>query len=212
MPIVTISRMYGAGGSEIAARVAAALGWALVDNALVDAVAARLGVSRGEVAAREERLPSLAQRVADAMALATPELLVPRDAEGAQGITEERLLEVTRAAIREAASKGPAVIVGRGSQAALAERADALHVLCCAPRPALVAAVMRRDGVPESVAAARVDQTNHQREQYVRRHWKREWLAPQNYHVCVNTTLLGMDGAADLVTRLARERFADSAG
>ena len=211
MPIVTISRMYGAGGSDIAARVAAALGWALVDNALVDAVAARLGVSRGEVEAREERLPSLAERVADAMALATPELLVPQGADGAQGITEERLLDVTRAAIREAASKGPAVIVGRGSQAALAERADALHVLCCAPRAALVAAVMRRDGVPENIAAARVDQTNHRREQYVRRHWKREWLAPQNYHVCVNTALLGVDGAADLVTRLARDRFGDSA-
>lgn len=212
MPIVTISRMYGAGGSEIAARVAASLGWALVDNALVDAVAARLGVSRGEVEAREERLPSLAQRVADAMALATPELLVPQGAEGAQGITEERLLDVTRAAIREAASKGPAVIVGRGSQAALAERADALHVLCCAPRGALVAAVMRRDGVSESAAAARVDQTNHQREQYVRRHWKREWLAPQNYHVCLNTALLGVDGAADLVIRLARDRFGDASG
>jgi cytidylate kinase len=207
MPIVTVSRMYGAGGSEIAERVARALGWTLVDNALVDAVAARLGVSRGEVEAREERLPSLAQRVADAMALATPELLVPPEADGAPAFTEERLIEVTRAAIREAASKGPAVIVGRGSQAALAERADALHVLCCAPRAALVAAVMRRDGVPEGAAATRVDQTNHQREQYVRRHWKREWLAPQNYHVCVNTALLGVDGAADLVTRLARERF-----
>jgi cytidylate kinase len=205
MAIVTISRMYGAGGSEIAARVARALGWALVDNALVDAVAARLGVTREEVEAREERLPSLAERLVDAMTLGTPEMLVPFEAGGA--VTEERLLEVTRAAIREAASQGPAVIVGRGSQAALAERADALHVLCCAPRGALVARIVRRDGLTESAAAARVDQTNHQREQYVRRHWKREWLAPQNYHVCVNTGLLGIDGAAELVIRLARERF-----
>jgi cytidylate kinase len=205
MAIVTISRMYGAGGSEIAARVARALGWALVDNALVDAVAARLGVTREEVEAREERLPSLAERLVDAMTLGTPEMLVPFEAGGA--VTEERLLEVTRAAIREAASQGPAVIVGRGSQAALAERADALHVLCCAPRGALVARIVHRDGLTESAAAARVDQTNHQREQYVRRHWKREWLAPQNYHVCVNTGLLGIDGAAELVIRLARERF-----
>jgi cytidylate kinase len=205
MPIVTISRMYGAGGSEIAERVAGALGWALVDNALVDAVAAQLGVSRDEVEAREERLPSLAERLVDAMTLGTPELLVPVVAGGT--VSEERLLEVTRAAIREAASHGPAVIVGRGSQAALAERADALHVLCCAPRGALIATVARRDGVSEAAAAERVDRTNHQREQYVRRHWKREWLAPQNYHVCVNTALLGLDGAAELVTRLARERL-----
>ncbi|MGZ8379193.1 MAG: cytidylate kinase family protein, partial [Gemmatirosa sp.] len=52
MPIVTVSRQFGAGGSELAARVAEALGWPLLDNALLDEVAARLGTSREAVAAR----------------------------------------------------------------------------------------------------------------------------------------------------------------
>ena len=34
MPIVTISRQYGSGGSEVAERVATALGWHLYDNAM----------------------------------------------------------------------------------------------------------------------------------------------------------------------------------
>ena len=34
MPFVTISRLYGSGGSEVAERVARALGWALFDNAV----------------------------------------------------------------------------------------------------------------------------------------------------------------------------------
>ncbi|MGZ8413272.1 MAG: cytidylate kinase-like family protein [Gemmatirosa sp.] len=69
MPIVTVSRQFGAGGSELAARVAEALGWPLLDNALLDEVAARLGTSREAVAARDERRPSLASRLADALAL-----------------------------------------------------------------------------------------------------------------------------------------------
>ena len=36
MPIVTISRQYGSGGSEVAERVATALGWHLYDNDMVD--------------------------------------------------------------------------------------------------------------------------------------------------------------------------------
>ena len=44
MPLITVSRMVGAGGAELAARVAASLGWQLVDNELVDSVAKRLGV------------------------------------------------------------------------------------------------------------------------------------------------------------------------
>ena len=34
MPVITISRTFGSGGSEVAARVADALGWTLLDNAL----------------------------------------------------------------------------------------------------------------------------------------------------------------------------------
>ena len=75
MPIVTISRMYGSGGSEVAEQVAHALGWDLLDNELVDAVAVRLGVSSAEVSAREERVPSLAERFADALSLGVPEAM-----------------------------------------------------------------------------------------------------------------------------------------
>ncbi len=56
MAIVTISRLYGSGGSDVAARVAELLGWSLLDNALIDEVAARLGVSPEQVTLREERV------------------------------------------------------------------------------------------------------------------------------------------------------------
>ena len=138
MPIVTVSRMYGSGGSEVAARVASALGWSLLDNAMVEAVAERLGVSAAEVSAREERVPSLAERLAETLALGSPELLTPVS-KPAILPTEDRMLEVTRRVIAEAAARGPAVIVGRGAQMMLAERADALHVFCVAPLEELVA-------------------------------------------------------------------------
>ena len=49
MAILTVSRLYGSGGSEVAAIVAKTLGWSLLDNAVVDAVAARMGLSVAEV-------------------------------------------------------------------------------------------------------------------------------------------------------------------
>lgn len=203
MPIVTISRMYGAGGSEIAARVAGLLGWSLLDNALVDAVAQRLGISVAEVEARQERRPSLAQRLADAMALGSPQVLVPADADTLPP-SEERMLEVTRRVIDEAAGRGPVVIVGRGAQSSLLSRTDALHVFCYAPRAALVARAMQRHGVGEHEAGRIVDDINRDREEYVRRHWNRSWSAHQNYHLCVNTDWLGIEGASQVIVGLAR--------
>lgn len=210
MAIVTVSRMFGSGGSEVAERIAHELGWQLLDNAFVEEVAARLGTPPAEVEAREERVPSLAQRLAATLALGAPEIL-PGPADADLPPSEERLIEVTERIIMEAASRGHSVIVGRGAQSVLAARQDVIHVFCYAPRPALVARAARRLGIAEKEAEKVVDDTNRQREQYVRTYWKRSWRAYENYHLCLNTDWLGVDGAASIVVRLAREKFATPA-
>ena len=202
MSIVTISRMYGSGGSEIAARVAQQLGWQIFDNAFVDAVAERLGVSASEVEAREERTPSLVERLASALAVASPEILPPPTEQ--VPLSEERLADVTRRIIEEAVARGHAVLVGRGAQSVLGRRADVLHVFCYAPRDALVRRVAQRRAIPTAEAEKMVDEINKQRDHYVRTTFKRSWKAHENYHLCVNTEWLGLDGAAHLIVTAAR--------
>ena len=206
MPIVTISRQYGSGGSEVAERVANALGWHLYDNAMVDEVARRLGMSTEEVSAREERVPSLPERIATAMALGVPEVM-PTVADLATEPSEERIVEVTKRVIEEAVQAGPAVLVGRGAQCMLAARADALHVYCYAPVEELVRYAVEVLDIPFGEAAKKVADVNHQRQEYVKHHFKRDWQDLANYDLCVNTARLGLDGAAELVTRVTRERF-----
>jgi CMP/dCMP kinase len=206
MPVITISRLFGSGGSDVAARVADTLDWTLLDNALVDRVAARLGRTPVEVQAIEERVPSLAERLADALALGSPEIVSP-SLSAPLPPTEEQLLEVTERVIDDAVARGPVVLVGRGAQSYLAQRSDALHVFCYAPRPALIARVVEREGISPDEAARRVDETNKRREQYVRRYWHRSWHGLENYHICVNTEWLGIDGAADLIVKVAREHL-----
>lgn len=206
MPVITVSRMYGSGGSEVAERLATALGWTLFDNALVDAIAERSGLTRAEVTAQDERVPSLVERLATTLSFGSPEIMPPVPA-GPMETTEERIVAVTKRIIEEAVQIGPAVFVGRGAQSLLAERADTLHVFCYAPRSALRQYVMERFSVDAQEADRRVSDQNKQREQYVKRHWNRNWLAHENYHLCVNTAWLGLDGAADLVLEAARRHF-----
>ena len=206
MPIVTISRQYGSGGSEIAERVASALGWQLYDNAVVDEVAARLGITPAEVSAREERLPTLGERLASAISLSAPEVM-PSVSDAAVPPSEERIVAVTQRVMEEAVQSGSAVIVGRGAQCMLATRSDALHVFCYAPLEALVAYAITNLHLLPDEAKKKVAEMNARREEYVKRHWKREWRDLANYHLCVNTAWLGLDGSAELITRVAQERF-----
>lgn len=206
MAIITVSRLYGSGGSEVAARVAGELGWSLLDNGVVNQVAARLGITPAQVAAREERVPSLVERLTEALTLGSQEWLTPMTA-ARRPPTDEQLIEVTRHVVDEAIAAGPVVVVGRGAQAMLAERADAIHVFCHAPRQALIARAMERDRIGAEEAARIVDHTNAHREAWVRRHFNRAWQAYENYHVSLNTNWLGIGGAANLIVFAAKARF-----
>jgi Cytidylate kinase-like family len=206
MPFVTISRMYGSGGSELAERVAAALEWPLFDNAMVDAVAARSGLTRAEVSAQDERVPSLVERLASAISLASPEMMPPVPQTPIE-TTEERIVAITRLVIEEAVQAGPAVFVGRGAQCLLAERTDALHVFCYGSHAALKDYAITHLGIPPRDAEHAVAEGNRQRERYVKRHWQRDWRAFENYHLCVNTGWLGIEPAAMLVVAAAKDRF-----
>lgn len=206
MPFITISRMYGAGGSEVAARVAHALGWSLFDNAVIDAVAERTGMTRAEVSARDERIPSMVERIATTLSLGTPESM-PAIPEAPVLMTEERVVDITRRVIEEAVQQGPAVFVGRGAQCLLASRRDSLHVFCYAARPKLVEGAIQRLGVAAKDAERVVAEMNRNREQYVRRHFNREWKDLSNYHLCIDTGWFGLDGAAEMIVQVARNKL-----
>ena len=206
MPIVTVSRQYGSGGSEVAERVARALGWTLYDNAVVEEVASRLRMTPAEVSAREERVPSLVERMASAMALGAPEMM-PMVGDIAAQPSEERMVMMTQRVIEDAVRAGPAVLVGRGAQCMLASRTDALHVYCYAPVEELVRYAVEVLDIPFGDAGRKVAEMNHHREEWVKHHFKRDWRDLANYDLCVNTARLGLDGAAALVTSVASERF-----
>ncbi|MGQ0648873.1 MAG: AAA family ATPase [Gemmatimonadaceae bacterium] len=204
MAVITVSRMFGSGGSEIARRVSDALGWTLLDNAFVERVATALHATPAVVEAIEEKAPSLAERIADAFAYGAQEMLTA-PLSSPLPPSEERVLEVTRQVIEEAVARGPVVLVGRGAQMRLASRADALHVMCTVTRDIAIERVAARESIPADEAAMRVEEENKRRAQFVKRYWNRAWLDASNYHLCVNTAWTGIDGAAELVVRLARE-------
>jgi cytidylate kinase len=106
--------------------------------------------------------------------------------------------------IEEAVNAGPAVFVGRGAQALLAMRTDALHVFCYAPMNALIASTMAAHHLTADDARKMVNDTNARRAEYVKRFWQRDWRDFSHYHLCVNTAWLGVDGSAELITSAAR--------
>jgi cytidylate kinase len=201
--LITISRQFAAGGSQVASRVATTLGWRLVDDELVDRVAERAGVSREEVAALEERAPTFIERLARLTALELPELFLPAS-EAVQEFGEGHLVKITRALVEEIAAEGRCVVVGRAAAAVLARTADILHVRLVAPLEVRVRTATQRLGVAPADAPRIVAERDANRARYHREYYDRDCNDPIHYDMVLNTGRLGFDGAADVIVARAR--------
>lgn len=202
--LITISRQFGAGGSSVATLVAERLGWTLVDNDIIDRVAARAGLTPKEVADQEETAPGLLEKIVRALAASSQEILTPASAESLRPMEEPRLVHITEKVVEEVAAEGRVVLVGRAATAVLAGTHAAIHVRVVAPKSHRIGVVAAREGMDAAAAEAAIDKTDANRARYHREYYKREWSDPAHYHMTLNTGALGYEGAADLIVERAR--------
>jgi cytidylate kinase len=213
MPVITISRQFGAAGAPIGRALSRHFGAELLDRALVAQVALRSGIPEQELEMYDERLPSFWQRVASALAASSPEPQVPTLPYNEQVpplSMHERLIAITRAVIEEAAERGNAVILGRGAAFILGKRPDTLNVQLHAALDARVRYLISR--VEEIPAEARPEEESLRdlcrsidaaRADYIRRLYNVDWLDVTNYDLAVDTGTLGVAQAVDLIARAA---------
>lgn len=201
--VITISRQYMAGGSDVAARVAEALGWTVIDDALIDAVAERSGFSPEDVQSLEESVPSFMERFAQSSALSSPENLLSTP-NAIDGPATVKLAHVTREVIEELGRQDRLVFVGRAAAAVLTSERDVIHVRLVASLEFRVHEAIDRLGLGEQEARSEVEERDRGRELYHKELFGRDWSDPVNYHLVLNTEVLGRAGAAELVVARAR--------
>lgn len=205
-PLITVTRQYGAGGSQVAELAARTLGWTVIDNEFVDEVARRAGLPAAEVAQREERAPGLLERLARTLAAASPELFITESAVSDAERDEKTIVRISERIIHEAAAIGRVVLVGRGAQAILALHPDALHIYLVASKPWRMKLAVDRLGVDPAKVEKELDETDRRRDQYTKTYYNRTRADATNYDLVLNAERLGLEGAAELVVAEARRR------
>ncbi len=205
MRAITISREYGSGGGEIAARLAKRLEWNLIDHAIVERIAQEMGTSTQEAEAHDENVQgSIAQILNSFVHLypgpmyGVPPMNFLSDADFRHSM--DRI-------VRAAASRGHVVIVGRASQVILADHRDVLHARIIAPIEKRIAYVVQREGIDRQEAEARIRKKDQDRARHLQSEYHRKPEDPNLYDLVINTSLLDLESAVDLV-RLALQQKA----
>ncbi len=200
--VICISRSLGAGGEEIGRAVAKELGFRYADEEIITKAAEVAGVTP-ETVAQAERTPSLIARILESMARTPPS---PEGWSSAAILPSnirpdyESLIEKV---VRETANEGNVVIVAHGASISLGDLTSVLRVLVTASPALRAERLVREAKLDEQAARKAIDESDHQRREYLRRFYKIRQELPTHYDLVVNTDSLASPLAARLIVGAA---------
>ncbi|MBI4302204.1 MAG: cytidylate kinase-like family protein [Chloroflexi bacterium] len=212
MAVVTLAGQTGSGAREVGFQVAAILGAHYVDHEIIVNAARRIGAPEEVLAKKDEKVPSLGERIARTMEAllersamgsagdpftgsAGAEILLSRTyAEAAQApsskvqeLDDAHYLELITVVIKDLAETGNVVIIGRGGQVILREHPTALHVRVVAPFIVRVERIIERERVDREGAEKMVHEGDRNIAAYIRKFFKVDINDPALYDIIVNT-------------------------
>jgi cytidylate kinase len=180
MKAITIARDYGAGGRELAHRLAEVLGWEVLDREWLHRAAQIAQMPDAELERFDEKAVSMADRFR----------LRPPHEKYLQGLTE---------AARSAASQGQVVLVGRGARHLLGEMPEVFHLRLVAPRRWRVQRMARIEGCSEEVALARCVEIDRARALFTRYYFGETATQAAQYDLVANTARVPLEDLASVV-------------
>lgn len=193
--IINIGRQYGSGGKEVATTIGKALGIEVYDNELISKAAEESGFSKEVFERSDER-----RSVFNLFSFFGTE----RFGSTQNYMGDNELFKIQSEVIRRITDKGPAIFVGRCSNYILRDK-TCLDVFVSAPLEARVARVMGRLGISEDEAKARIERQDRTRQTYYNFFTFGNWGAASDYDMCVDSSILGIEGTADLIIDFGRK-------
>ena len=221
MAVVTISRQFGCGGLEVAAKVCELLGYSFFDKGLMAEVATDVDLSASDVVDFSEdnyNVKSFWERLLGRGPKTVHEHETGReDTSAGDVLTTEKLDEsqcilFIRSTIRAAYQKGGVVILGRGAQAVLRDMPDVLHVRLTAAEGARVRRVESRENLTFSHAYQLMVERDRATDQYLDEFFGVKGDDPLLYHLILNTGKVSTNAAAQIIVTAVKQMEAQEAG
>lgn len=185
--VITISREYGSGGRYIGKLVADKLGIKLYDKQFIEKVAAETGLSEEYIENNEQKR--------DALAGLNNGYYFGLDNSDDLFLKESKL-------IKNIADKESCVIVGRCANFILSEKKNALKVFVYSDTDSKIKRATEFYGLSKSNAEKEIKRIDKLRANHYKYYTEKEWKDVTNYDVCINSDVLGVEKAAEMICGL----------
>lgn len=191
--IVTLSRELGSGGNLVAQELSKRLGIPYYDKEIINKTAEEFGLPKDQLQKSDEKktnsfLYSLA--TARLAGISSPSFPIN------DILLDDRSFMFTSETIKKLAVE-PCIIVGHCADHVLENR-KIIKVFVCAEIKDRVRRISESLDLSEKNALKLIQKTDKRRAAYYNSYTDRQWGKASNYHITINTSILGIDKSVDV--------------
>ena len=205
---ITIGREKGAGGLEIASKLSEEFGIPQYNKQLLDVAAKESGLCKELFANIDEKRGSkfISGFFSGIMGSLYSEYGT------SSGINREELFRIQSESIIKIANEGSAIFIGRCADYILRERANCLNVFITAAPDDRVERLLECNKIANAEQYTReemvelLEKSDKKRESYYNYFTYKQWGAAASYDLCLNSSLLGIDGCVKVISDIIRSK------
>lgn len=202
--VITIGRQLGSNGKIIGKALAEKLGYGFYDKAVIAKLAKDNGLSENIFDTIDNK-PTNSLLYSLVMGLQSGRGLYYQYNEVLNG---DNVFKLQADMIKEIATKGPAVIVGRCADYILKDNPHLIKLFLYASDEIRIKNLIARDGMSEKEAANAINKADKRRSNFYNFYTNSVWGDVNNYNLCVDTGALSIDACVDLLESFVKTREA----
>lgn len=193
--VITIGRQYGSGGADTGRRLAQELGLGFYDKNILRMNSDESGIKESYFHLADEKAGNkLLYKIISSL---TPEKGSPSF--GSDLISADNLFRFQSEVIRKLAVEESCVIIGRCANYVLEGMEGLVRVYLYADMEAREARIREKDLYDEREILKNIKRIDRERRDYHRYYTGRDWKELDNYDLIIDTTKIGVDGAAAVI-------------
>lgn len=195
--IITIGRQFGSGGREIGEKLSKKLDIPFYDKDLLKRAAKESGLCE-EIFENFDEKPSssfLYSLVMDPYSLGYSN-------NGFDLPLNHKVFLAAFDTIKKIADEGPCIIVGRCADYVLQDYTNCINLFIHAPLEDRIKRISVKYELPENKAKDMIYKKDKQRASYYNYYSNSKWADIKNYHLSINSSMLGIDGTVDMIVDL----------
>ena len=199
--IITIGRQFGSGGREVGEKLSKKLNLPFYDKDLLKRAAKESGLCE-EIFENFDEKPSssfLYSLVMDPYSLGYSN-------NGFDLPLNHKVFLAAFDTIKKIADEGSCIIVGRCADYVLQDYENCLNLFIHAPLEDRIKRISAKYDLPENKAKDMIYKKDKQRASYYNYYSNSKWADIKNYHLSINSSLLGVDGTVDMIVDLIKRR------